>query len=101
MNARGYSLVRRQRATLDTLPGATGISFHATETWTIVLIAASSDEAMVRLGNELGLGTVEVRTGAGRWWRRAMSEQGAVRIEVFGPHHLGPPPRDEPGGASS
>jgi hypothetical protein len=101
VNARGKSLVRRQRATLDTLPGATGISFHASETWTIVLIAASSDEAVVGLGNELGLGTVEVRTGAGRWWCRAMSEQGAVRVEVFGPHHLGPPPREAPGGASS
>lgn len=101
MNARGYGLVRSQRATLDTLPGATGISFHASETWAIVLITAASDEAVVGLGNELGLGTVEVRTGAGRWWRRAMSEQGAVRVEVFGPHHLGPPPRDDPAGASS
>lgn len=101
MNARGYSLVRGQRATLDTLPGATGISFHASERWTICLIAASSDAAVVGLGNQLGLGTVEVRTGAGRWWYCAMSEQGAVRVEVFGPHHLGRPPRDEPGGASS
>jgi hypothetical protein len=100
VNARGYRLVGKQRATLATLPGATGISLHASGTWTIVLIAASSDEAVVRLGNELGLGTVEVRTVAGRWWCRAMSEQGAVRVEVFGPHHLGPPPRD-PGGASS
>ena len=68
MNVRGYRLAIRLGAILDTLLGATAISFHRAEGWTIVLIAAASDEAVTRLGEELGAS--EVRAVGGRWWRR-------------------------------
>ena len=99
MNARVYYLTSTLRAILSTLPGATSISLHAAETWTLLLITASSDETVSSLGEALGLGAIEVRSGgsgAGRWWRRVMEEreQDALRVAVVGPHHWGRPPCD-------
>ncbi len=96
MNAQAYDLVVELRAILGTLPGATAIGLHASETWTIVLITTSSDEAVTALGEALGLGAAEVARGVGGWWRRATSERdrGALRVVVTGPHHVGLPPRD-------
>ena len=98
MNARAYRLAVRLRAILDTLPGATSIGLHAMEAWTLVLITASSDEAVIALSEELGLGAAEVTTTARRWRRRASSERdhGALRVVVAGPDHMGLPPREEP-----
>ena len=94
MNARAYELVATLRAVLATLPGATGISIHASTVWTLVWITAASDEAVCSLGEALGLSTPEVRAAAGRWWRRATAERGngTLRVEVTGPHHTGLPP---------
>lgn len=96
MNTRASDLVAELRAILATLPGATSIGLHASETWTLVLITTSSDEVATALSEELGLGATEIARGVGRWWRRATSEgdQGALRIVVTGPHHLGLLPRD-------
>ena len=94
MNVRAYQLIVRLRTLLGTLPGATAISIHASTAWTVVLIAAASDEAVRTLGETLGLGAPEVRISAGRWWCRAIAERnrGMLRIEVAGPHHMGAPP---------
>jgi hypothetical protein len=102
MNDRAYDLTVTLRAILGTLPGATSISLHAFGGWAIVLITASSDEVVTTLGEELGLGASEVKRANGRWWRRVASEreQGSLRVEVAGPHHMGPPPRDDAGEAS-
>jgi hypothetical protein len=99
MNARVYYLTSTLRAILSTLPGATSISLHTTETWTLLVITTSSDEAVSALGEALGLVATEVRdggSGADRWWRRVMEErdQDALRVAVVGPHHRGRPPRD-------
>ncbi len=103
MNARAHDLTVTLRAILATLPGAISIGLHASEAWAIVLITVSSDEAVIVLGEELGLGATEVTIAEGRWWRRATSErdQGALRIVVAGPHHKGPPPREDDEDASS
>jgi hypothetical protein len=94
MNARAYQLTVTLHAILATLPGATAISIHASTTWTLVLITASSDEAVSMLSEELGLSAPEVRIAVGRWWRRATAERDAraLRVEVAGPHHPGAPP---------
>jgi hypothetical protein len=91
------------RGILGTLPGATSLGVHASERWAFVLITAASDEAVIALGEELGL-ACDVRIGEQRWWRRATSEgeQGMLRIVVAGPAHKGqPPPGDDAGEASS
>jgi hypothetical protein len=56
MNARAYDLVLQLRAILRSLPGATSIALHASEVWTLALITASSDEAVIALSEGLGLG---------------------------------------------
>jgi hypothetical protein len=103
MNARAHDLVVTLLDILGGLAGASTLSVHALEAWVIVLISASSDEAVIALGKELGLGGTEVAIATDRWWRRASSEskQGAVRVVVAGPHHLGPPPPGDAGEASS
>lgn len=95
MNERAHNLMVRLRTNLDMLPGASSIGLHAFERWSLGLITASSNEAVIALANELGLGAIEVRINPGRWWYRAASERdrGAVRLEVAGPHHLGAPRR--------
>ncbi|MBN1917458.1 MAG: hypothetical protein JW889_06075 [Verrucomicrobia bacterium] len=102
MNVRAHDLTVLLRAILGTLPGATSIGIHASEHWAFVLITVSSDEAVVALGEALGL-ACDVRIGKRRWWRRATSEaeQGRLQIVVAGPPHAGQPPRDGTGTASS
>ena len=97
MNARAYDLVVQLRAILRSLPGATSIALHASEVWTLALITASSDEAVIALSEELGLGGPEVRSTAGRWRHRASAERDrdTLRVVVAGPDHKGPPPGDE------
>lgn len=103
MNARAHELVDTLLDILGRHSGASAISVHARAAWVIVLITASSDEAVTALGKELGLGEPEDTIAAKQWWRRASSEgrQGAVRVVVAGPHHPGPPPRGDAGEASS
>jgi predicted mannosyl-3-phosphoglycerate phosphatase (HAD superfamily) len=105
MNARAHALVDTLLDNLGELPGASAMSVHARQAWVIVLITASSDEAVTALGEELGLGETEVTIAAKRWWQRASSEgrRGArtLRVVVAGPAHPGPPPRGDAGEASS
>ena len=103
MNARAHHLADTLLDTLGGLPGANAISVHARKAWTIILITASSDEAVIALAKELKLGETEVRSSANRWWRGASSDgrRGALRMAVAGPHHLGPPPSGDAGDASS
>jgi hypothetical protein len=95
MNERAHSLMVKLQTSLDTLPGARSLGLHAFERWSLGLITASSDEAVIALANELGLGAIEVGINPGRWWYRAASERdrGVVRVAVAGPHHLGTPRR--------
>lgn len=103
MNARAHDLTVTLRAILRTLPGASSISVHASETWAIIMITAASDEAVLVLGEDLGLGASEVRSAEGQWWRRTMSEadQGTLHIVVAGPLHLDSPPSGSDEAASS
>ncbi len=105
MNTRADDLLVMLRAHLGMLPGATSLSVHGAETWALVLIMTSSDEAVSWLSEHLELGEVEIRIGEGRWWRRACSkrDQGRLRVVVAGPHHEGAPPpgEDEDANASS
>ena len=55
MNTRAHDLTVLLRGILGTLPGATSIGLHASERWAFVLITAASDEAVVALGEALGL----------------------------------------------
>lgn len=94
MNVSAYRLVATLHAVLDELPGATGLSIHASPRWTLVLITAGSDAAVRSLSAALGLGVPEIRGAAGRWWFCALAErhQGTLRVEVIGPHHAGVSP---------
>jgi hypothetical protein len=98
MNARAHDLTVTLRAILGMLPGATSIGLHAGEAWAIVLITTSSDEAVIALSEDLGLGEVEIGMRDGRWWRRASSERdhGRLRVVVTGPHHVSSPPQGTP-----
>jgi hypothetical protein len=97
MNTRAHDLTVTLRAILGMLPGATSIGLHAAEAWALVLITTSSDETVIALSEDLGLGEVEITIRDGRWWRRASSErdQGRLRVVVAGPHHVSAPPEDE------
>lgn len=98
MNTRAHDLAVLLRGILGALPGATSIGLHASERWAFVLITAASDEAVVALGEALGL-ACDVRSGKRWWWRCATSEgeQGMLHIVVAGPPHKGRPPRGEAG----
>lgn len=93
MNALADNLALKLRGDLDSLPGATSISFHAQEKWALCLITASSDEGVISLGKKLGL-TCDIRSEEGWWWRIAIGERegGAIRCEVSGPRTRGQPP---------
>jgi len=96
MNVRAHDLTVLLRAILRSLPGGTAMCIHGSERWALVLITASSDEAVLALGEDLGL-ECDLRIGKRRWWRRATAErdEGRLRIEVAGPPHRGRPPHDE------
>jgi hypothetical protein len=93
VNARAFNLALKLRGYLVSLPGADSISLHAQEGWALFLIMASSDEAVISLGEELGL-TCNIMSEEGRWWHVAKGEreEGALRCEVSGPRHRGQPP---------
>ena len=97
MNVRADDLMVTLRALLGMLPGATSLSVHGAETWALVLIMTSSDEAVIALNEDLELGAVEIKNGEGRWWRRAClkRDQGRLRVVVVGPHHEGAPPQGD------
>lgn len=103
MNVHAYNLMVTLRAILGALPGGSSIGIHAYETWTIVVITTSSDEAVSVLSEVLGLGATEIKSVTARWWRQAASERehGALRIEVNGPQHPGPLPRNDAGRGAS
>ena len=100
MNAR--DLVVILRGLLGGLPGVTTMGFQTFNSWLVVVITASSDEALLALGEKLEL-RIEVRTAKNRWWRSAVatSAQDRYRVAVSGPRHTGPPPGDDGGGAAS
>ena len=97
MNARAYELMATMSGILDDLPGSTGFSFLAGKTWSLLLIAVSSDQAVFAVGKELGLKEAEITRDKGQWWRRATSDgkSGALRIMVRGPRHSHEPPPDD------
>jgi hypothetical protein len=103
MNARASALVAALRALLATLPGASAISLHVSELWTLVVITAESDEAVRALGAMLELGAPAIRTTAEHWWLRAAAERdlGALRVTVLGPRHRNPPPPPDDAARSS
>jgi len=103
VNARGHDLVGTLLDILGGLGGASALSVHARKAWVLVLITARSDEAVIALSEELGLGETGVAIAEDQWWRRASSEgeQGALRVVVAGPHHRGSPPHGDAGDASS
>lgn len=97
MNPRAHELALRLRACLGSLPGAVSVSLHAQKGWAILVITASSDEAVCALGEYLGLSN-GLRHEEGRWWRIAEGQhvdpEGVeLRCEVSGPRHLGSLPR--------
>jgi len=100
MNVRAHDLTVLLHALLSSLPGATAMCIHASERWALVLITASSDEAVLALSEDLEL-ECDIRIGEQRWWRCAASErdQGTLRIEVAGPPHQGRPPGDDASGS--
>ena len=102
MNARAHELMATLRVILSTLPGATSIVLQTGKAWAIVLIATSSDQAVIALREDLGLGEVEITTAKGQWWLRASGErgQGSLRIVVTGPHHMDSPPPQSQGASS-
>lgn len=102
MNVRADDLMVTLRALLASLPGATSLSVHGAETWALVLIMTSSDEAVITLSEDLELGEVEIGIGEDRWRRRACSkrDQGRLRVVVVGPHHEGAPPQGEAANAA-
>lgn len=92
-----HQLALRLRACLASLPGAASVSLHAQERWAILVIIASSDDAVCALGEHLGLSN-GLRHEEGRWWRTAEGthvEQAGLelRCSVSGPRHEGPLPR--------
>jgi hypothetical protein len=90
MEARAQNLLAALKGITATLPGANGVSFHVHTAWCYVLVWCVSDEAVQVIGADLGLGPVEVRTIPGRWWLRTHAEEAGARVEVVGPHHIGP-----------
>ena len=102
MNERAHDLMVLLRSILSSLPGATALSLHASQSWAVLWIKVSSDDAVIALGEDLGLGEPEITTTTQGWRRRVRSqgEQSTLRIEVAGPTHRGQPPRDDAGEAS-
>ena len=91
------------RGLLGGLPGVTAMGFQTFNSWLVVVITVSSDEALIALGERLELSRSEVRVTKNQWWRSATStsEQDMYRVAVSGPRHAGSPPGDDDGGASS
>jgi hypothetical protein len=98
MNA--LDLVAALHGILGELVGASGVSIHAMKAWTVVLVTAVTDDSARALGAVLGLGApkyrtaTDHRTGTQRCWVFASTDldRGAVRVQVVGPSHAGPPP---------
>lgn len=98
MNA--FDLVAALHGILGALVGASAVSIHAMRAWTVVLVTAATDDGARALGAMLGLGApkyrtaTDHRTGTERCWLLATADldRGAVRVQVVGPSHAGPPP---------
>jgi hypothetical protein len=103
MNARADDLVVTLLDVLGRYPEATGLSVHALKAWAIVLIMASSDEAVNALNEQLGLAGPRSRSSrvdGGEVRRRRVSRVPSASWSP-GPHHVGPPPGGNTGEPSS
>ena len=92
MNERGRDLMARLRDCFGMLPGATSMTLTASERWTLLVVRAVSDEAVVALSEAFGL-TCDVGFDTRQWWRRATgdAEQGLLQIVIAGPPHKDAP----------
>ena len=89
MNEHGRDLMRRMLGCFGMLPGATSMSFTASQRWAVLLVRAVSDEAVVALSERFGL-TCDVRIDTQKWWYRATGEAKQdllLQIVVAGPPH--------------
>lgn len=93
MNSHAQHLAKTLHAVLRQLPGAAAVSLHAFDAWTLLIIVTSSDEAVSQLGEALGLGGPSIQHTRDTWFYCARAERAALRVEVAGPHHSGPPPQ--------
>jgi len=92
MNEHGRDLMARLRDCFGMLPGATSMTLTASERWTLLVVRAASDEAVVALSEAFGL-TCDVGFDTRQWWRRATgdAEQGLLQIVIAGPPHKDAP----------
>lgn len=97
MNERARDLAVVLRGVLGMLPGATAIGLHAAGASAYLLVLTSTNAAVQTLGHDLALAAPELRCTQAAWWLRARSEaafgQGALSVEVVGPHRRPAPSR--------
>jgi len=90
VNERARDLAVVLRGVLGTLPGATAIGLHTARASAYLLILTATNAAVQTLGHDLALDAPELRGTRAAWWLRARSEaafdQGALSLEVVGPH---------------
>lgn len=105
MNARAYQMALRLRAYQCGLPGAVKLGLEGQEGQderALLLIRASSDEAVISIGLALGLTSYEIRRDGEWWWRVASGQHvgGEFACQVVGPREQGLPPRLSPSAPS-
>jgi hypothetical protein len=98
MNARAYQIALKLRAYQCGLPGTVSLGLEGQDKGqderALLLIMASSDEAVISLGLALGLTSYEIRRDGDWWWRVASGQHagGEFTCQVVGPPEQGLPP---------
>lgn len=103
MNARAYQMALRLQAYQFGLPGAVSLGFEGQDERALLLIMASSDEAVISLGLALGLTSYEIGRDGEWWWRVASGQhqEGKFTCQVVGPRKQGCRPRLSPNAPSA
>ncbi len=100
MNERAYQMALRLRAYRSGLPGAVSLGLEGPDEGqdkrALLLISASSDEAVISLGLALGLTSYEIGRDGEWWWRVASGQHqgGEFTCQVVGPREQGLPPTE-------
>ena len=107
MNARAYQMALRLRAYQCGLPGAVSLGLEGQDEGqderALLLIMASSDEAVISLGLALGLTSYEILRDGEWWWRVASGQHqgGEFTCQVVGRASKGCRPRLSPSAPSA
>lgn len=88
MNEKAVTFASALRGWVASLgAGVRSVTVHEHGTWTLVKIAAMTDDVLRALAADLGLDQAATESRGRVWWRTMSSTKNGVLVVAAGPHH--------------